>query len=819
MQVEAMRYALNKINRNKSEILYGLKLGYYIHDTCSNTNTIRQMFMNMMFITRNIGIVGPPMSTEAVFVAALAGILDIPVISPSASSSIIDNRVKYYNIFRAIPSDAVQVAAILSLLRKFNWTYVSAVCSDGYNGKESLDLFASLAATVDICIARRTILTVTPTDKDYADAVKDLKSDPKADVVVLFTNSRHTKKLLSAVGTERQFTWISGTGWSTEMTVARNASSVINGSIVLQYAEKEDAGFIEYFLNLKLHKNSYTWFKEFWSETFRCNGGLRNDPRPKCTGNESLVESGLSYDFKLAKRIIYSVETFSCVLRYILAQWCPTKDLRCLKSVGSGLLLLRLKVIKLLKQQKSVCEGLSDSRKFNEFGYLSENLRILRFNGSGYEEIGLWKYNHSSGSMNLIMYLSNLTAYRNWAIPVSVCSLPCELGEVKIDDETSPKCCFTCKLCAENNIVVNNTCRQCPKYTVTSRDYLECNELPRVYISLGSTISWPTIAGSAVGFCLNTVFLWLFIKYRTSRIVKATSRELSFIIFLSLYACFASPFVFLVTPSKIICGLQRLAVGMCLTGCYTPLMLKTNRIYRIFKASEIMRHKPPFVSPKSQILICLSLLGMQLLLGVMWLVGDSPDVAKLIINNKSQVAVLCKYDSTFIIFLNLIPCFILMAISTVYAFRTRKFPANFNEAHSTSITMGISCLLWGIFIPLTMLLKVTNNNVFLLTYVIANFTVIIGLVTLIGLFGPTLKKLVYFKEENATQERFRTFQMPASSNELTITTGATKSTNEGDKTIRQRPATKDVGTNTSEDAMPTVLNNEGASTDACSTPA
>ncbi len=277
-----------------------------------------------------------------------------------------------------------------------------------------------------------------------------------------------------------------------------------------------------------------------------------------------------------------------------------------------------------------------------------------------------------------------------------------------------------------------------------------------------------TITVLFIGLVLNTFVVVVFLKNRNLRIIKATSRELSFIILMALYLCFICPFVYLVKPSKVACGAQRFIIGMSLTGCYTPLMLKTNRIYRIFKAAQVTISQPLFVSPKSQVFICIGLLGLQLLLGMIWLVAVPPTVEWRLVAQNTKVAQICKSDSFYFV-VNLLPCLVVMSICTVYAFLTRKFPSNFNEAQSIGVTMYMSCFLWGIFIPLMLLLDSNDEYVLPKMYVCANFTTIIGFVTLIGLFGPKVVKILcHTGTVEPKTERFSQFHGEFSLNQTVL---------------------------------------------------
>ena len=48
----------------------------------------------------------------------------------------------------------------------------------------------------------------------------------------------------------------------------------------------------------------------------------------------------------------------------------------------------------------------------------------------------------------------------------------------------------------------------------------------------------------------------------------------------------------------------RLGLGTCLSVCYSAILTKTNRIYRIFSGCMKGNQKTAYISPKSQLLIC-----------------------------------------------------------------------------------------------------------------------------------------------------------------------------------------------------------------------
>ena len=750
--VEAMRYAINKINKNVS-LLFGNRLGYRIIDSCRNAATLRKSLFNTIRSKYYLGIVGPPTSDEAIIAATVHSAYKSAVISNSASSTIFGDKKRYPNFFRTIPSDRLQVQALVSVVSYFDWRYVSVVNSYGSYGRGGMELLIEQLKKDGKCVAQRVDLPDDPTTLQYQRAIKELTSNEKAKVVVMFTNTHDTRGLLMAAKNTKVLTWISSTSWYTNFQMTDGVEAAANGSLILQYGDWYDQEFMEYFMNLTLKSNNYTWFREFWSQTFNCTTKMEiSSSKSLCTGNEDMRRSSFDGKYLAVKPVLNAVDSIACALRRAILERCPAGRNSCIQNYYTNSFVFEEDVVKYLRNRNTSCKEFINSVNINEDGYYNRNFLVLNFDGSGYRDIGIWKYNNTEKKGRLFLSVDKVR-WRGGQKPVSLCSSPCSKGERKVLNSNYDICCFTCQKCIQSQVLRNNTCVECGFYERANQIDQTCKPLPTVFIKMTDAAGCIILFGSFFGIIINSIVFAIFFKFRSSRIVKALSRELSLIIIAFLYICFSSPFVFLIKPSKIVCGLQRFIVGLSLTGCYTPLMLKTNRIYRIFKASKTSVTKPMLVGSMSQILICLGLIGIQLLLGIMWLVADPPKVIKQHIKNQTEVAVACKFDA-FNVLLNLIPCFALTSICTVYACKTRKFPSNFNEAYSIGITMYASCCLWGIFIPLLLFLELDKDNIFLTSYAISAFIIAIAFVTQIGLFGPKLRKLLFHQNIDPSTEMF-----------------------------------------------------------------
>ena len=727
--VEAMRYAINNINKNSS-ILFGVELGYRIVDTCSSVRKLRYDFQSMILHPKIVGIIGPSTSDEAIISSVAFGIFNMGIISPSATSIQLANREKYYNFYRTIPSDDIQASVLADILDYFKWNYVHTVNSHGNYGQQGMENLISLLNSKGVCISTRNSLPQKPSFADFQRVFGNLEKDRNARTVVLFTTAVDTNSLLRVANASKsRFTWLSSSAWMADKTTIDGVNEAAKGALLLNYAGINSMDFFNHFVSLKLNTNRYKWFEEFWNKTFSCD--VRN-----CTGAENISASGFYGKYAAAGAVIDAVNSFAYALRCTLSRCVDIP--RCIASFSLAGYTRRY-----IDRTKHCQDPFNLSVNYSAQGSLYRDVEIVNYNGTTYNTVGVWKKAGNESKLQLdhskIVWFTGTEQP-----PESICSKPCKTGERKVVSKTK-ECCFTCHACQADEFLVNNTCIKCGKYELPDENKTRCMKLEKLEVKITNYMSIIILTESVVGFLLNSFVLYLFIRHKDSKIVKSSSRELSFFMLGGLYLCFISPCIFLLNPTVVRCGLRRFIFGLSLTACYTPLMLKTNRIYRIFRAARFMVSMPFLVSPTSQILICFALISLQLLISIMWVVGDLPVVSHKIVDEYKMVADLCGAD-IFTIIINVIPCFCMLAASTVYAFKSRKYPKNYNEAYNIGVTMYLSCVLWAIFIPLLLLVKTQSINPFGTTFVIANFSNIIGLSSLCGLFGPKVRRIVCSKD-------------------------------------------------------------------------
>lgn len=76
-------------------------------------------------------VIGPAGSSVTINVQNLLQLFDIPQIGYSATSRDLSDKKMYKTFLRVVPSDYLQVRAMLDLVIRMNWTYIFAIYTDG----------------------------------------------------------------------------------------------------------------------------------------------------------------------------------------------------------------------------------------------------------------------------------------------------------------------------------------------------------------------------------------------------------------------------------------------------------------------------------------------------------------------------------------------------------------------------------------------------------------------------------------------------------------------------------------------------------------
>ncbi|XP_034000799.1 metabotropic glutamate receptor 1-like, partial [Trematomus bernacchii] len=301
-RVEAMFHALDRINADPN-LLPNISLGCEIRDSCWHSSVALEQ--SIEFIRDSLisirdenegsrwciegspssqppptkkpiaGVIGPGSSSVAIQVQNLLQLFNIPQIAYSATSIDLSDKTLFKYFLRVVPSDTLQARALIDIVKRYNWTYVSAVHTEGNYGESGMEVFKELASQDGLCIAHSDKIYSNAGEKQFDRLLRKLRERlPKARVVVCFCEGMTVRGLLAAMrrlGVAGEFLLIGSDGWADRVEVVEGYEQEAVGGLTVKLQSDEVSSFDEYFMKLKLSTNTRNpWFPEFWQYRFQC---------------------------------------------------------------------------------------------------------------------------------------------------------------------------------------------------------------------------------------------------------------------------------------------------------------------------------------------------------------------------------------------------------------------------------------------------------------------------------------------------------------------------------------------------------------------
>ncbi|KAJ0176890.1 hypothetical protein K1T71_008069 [Dendrolimus kikuchii] len=772
--LEAMLFALDVAGRDRIAPP-GVRLGAHVLDDCDNDTYGLEMALD--FIKGSIsniddaeyacnssggggavrkvisGVVGAASSVTSVQVANLLRLFKIPQVSFFSTSPELSNKARFEYFTRTIPSDLHQVRAMVEIVKKLGWRYVSIIYEESNYGIKAFEELETLLARNDICIAVKERLVKDSGEADeraYDAIVARLLSRPRARGVIVFGSDQEVAGVMAAVGRLRAtdaFGWVGSDGWSARALVSDGNEAAVEGTISVQPQANPVVGFKDYFLNLTVENNPRNpWFVEFWEDQFRCRyPGSARTPyniqyERRCSGEERLSAHNIEFEAQL-QFVTDAVLAFVHAIRDMHEDLCGGKPGLCeAMRPASGAMLLRY-----LRQVRFT--GLSG----DEFHFDNNGDGPARYNILHFKQVskGIYRWMKVGRYLDGELELDMNEIQFKWGErrpPESVCSAECELGQAKqyVEGES---CCWHCFNCTQYEIrspAVETACAECPLGTLPDAGRTRCAPVPELYLRPDSPAAIGAMTFSSLGIVLTLFVCGVWGARGDTPVVRASGRELSFVLLAGILMCYLVTFALVLRPTDLLCALQRFGTGFCFTVVYAALLTKTNRIARIFDASKQSARRPSLISPKSQLVICSVLVSIQVVIVVVWQVVSPARAIHHHPTRGDNMLVCDSYVDASYTIAFFYPV-VLILVCTVYAILTRKIPEAFNESKHIGFTMYTTCVIWLAFVPLYF---GTASHVPLRVTSMAVTISLSASVTLVCLFSPKLYIIVVRPERN-----------------------------------------------------------------------
>lgn len=783
--IEAVVFAVDKINRDTS-LLPNVQLGFALLDDCGRESTAAAQalrFLPRLPVKKDpacqhnrkyntygqkldeyydvVGIIGPLRSTSSVVVSTVLGPARLPQVSFLSTSDELSRKNNHPFFLRVVPPDAYQMRAILKFISLNGWSYFSVLYLAGSYGEPAYESIKNMAQECGLCIAAHYKLYPDMTNESYRGIIRGLNKFTTAKVVLLVSGDNEMVNVFRAVREEQaigRFIWIGSDGWADRVTSLdagyRNSSF---GSFTTTFYAPPAEEFYDYFRNLKPGSSKNPWFLEFWERMFNCSF---NDH--SCSESVTIDSSPDYVEISQAVYGIDAVYTYAHALHRLLEDNCPYAEGISARACVNGELLRGY-----LYDASFI--GLTGPIKFNENGDrmgkyvirqilpgttivqnevvvidVEKEFEIITLNDMSWEYTQPVEFDFGIGAR--FPRTRYYGAKKN--TPISVCSRLCERGEQKIEREGS--CCWDCRHCRENEKLIDNftRCEECPNFhwPDEATNLTSCLQIDPVHPGTSSPVIAIIFCTSSAGIFSTIWVISTYVRHRNVRVIKAASLELSFLQLGAIVFGYFTMIIYTRRPTDLICGSSYFMFSLSFNGLYAPLLIKTIRIYRIFKYATQGRRALRMVSSYSQVLLTLLIILGQILICCLVTVLSRPK-ARLYSNSKTDKCVELYCDVTLPGF----QCFIvynltLVCLCTVFAIKTRKLPDNFNESRFISMCVFTTLVIWLAIIPSFL----TASREYLRSLLLAAALLLNHSVALIFLFISRIYA-IYYVEDISTE--------------------------------------------------------------------
>uniref|UniRef100_A0A8C2L637 Glutamate receptor, metabotropic 4 n=1 Tax=Cyprinus carpio TaxID=7962 RepID=A0A8C2L637_CYPCA len=785
-RLEAMLFALDRIN-NDHELLPNITLGARILDTCSrDTHALEQSLTFVQALIekdgtdvkcqgggspiitkpeRVVGVIGASSSSVSIMVANILRLFKIPQVSYASTAPDLSDNTRYDFFSRVVPPDTYQAQAMVDIVRAMRWNYVSTVASEGNYGESGVDAFIQKSREEgSVCISQSVKIPREPKPGEFDKIIQRLGDNPNARVVIIFANEDDIRRLLQAAKKANQtghFLWVGSDSWGSKISPVLHQEEMAEGAVTILPKRQNIRGFDRYFTSRTLENNRRNiWFAEFWENNFNCklsrHALKKGSGVKKCTNQERIGKDSSYEQEGKVMFVIDAVYAMAHALHNMHKDLCPGKVGLCSKMdpVDGTLLLKYIRNVKIA--------GIAGSPvQFNENGDAPGRYDIYQYQiknkTAEYKTIGHWTDQ---------LYL-NMRAMQ-WPgggkqVPTSICSQPCKPGwRKKIVKGIS--CCWHCERCDGYQYQHDlYTCKMCRFDLRPNKNHTGCQPIPIVKLEWSSPWAVIPVLIAILGIIATLFVVVTFIRYNDTPIVKASGRELSYVLLTGIFLCYATTFLMISTPDVGICSLRRIFLGLGMSISYAALLTKTNRIYRIFEQGKMTVSAPRFISPASQLVITFSLISVQLLGVCIWFAMDP---SQALIDYEDQRTVdpemsrgVLKCDISDLSLICLLGySMLLMVTCTVYAIKTRGVPETFNEAKPIGFTMYTTCIIWLAFIPIFFGTSQSTEKMYIQTTTLTISVSLSASVSLGMLYMPKVYVVLFHPEQNVAKRSTRSLK-------------------------------------------------------------
>ncbi|KAG8547079.1 hypothetical protein GDO81_029151 [Engystomops pustulosus] len=469
-------------------------------------------------------------------------------------------------------------------------------------------------------------------------------------------------------------------------------------------------GFKEFLQHL--HPSLYhthPFIRPFWETAFNCtsmeNTTDSGNPVTLCTQEEDLT--GMipalfeMFDLSYTYHAYLAVYAYAHALHALLRCRSGTDHQQCDRVSG----IQPWKVLRSLKRTPFWAQS-DDVITFDANGDISTSYDIVTIQilHGHFQLVTVGSFTPEGSLGHRIVINSSQILWKDQfsQIPESMCSSSCVPGSRRVTRLGQPPCCFDCVPCSAGEIS-NSTdaveCPRCPHDQWSNEERTRC--VPKIieFLSHQEPLGRILMSMAFMFSFLGLSILLTFIKFKDTPIIKATNRELSFILLVSLVLCFLCCLVFIGQPSEVTCPLRQTFFSVVFSTCISSVLAKTIMVILAFKATQLNSPLRKWLGPTIPRCVVGLCSGLQMVICSVWLHQSPPFPALNAETENHKIIFECNEGHKLFFYMTLGFLGLLAMISFFVAFLARNLPGTYNEAKLITFSMLVFCCVWISFIP------------------------------------------------------------------------------------------------------------------------
>ncbi|KAJ7328125.1 hypothetical protein OS493_025527 [Desmophyllum pertusum] len=621
-RVLAMIFAIEKIN-NDSKLLPNVTLGYDIRDYCETipkaTRITCDLVKDKCFtnITQSkkgqksiMALIGPGESNAAVVIAGCLQILNVFGISATATSPELSSYA-YNHLYRTVPLDKFRAKAMADIIEHFKWSYVAAV--------------GQFIPHEDRFLSIRNIVTT-------------LRRQENIRVVILWLYGSYERHFFVEVNRQN----LTGRVWLLSDKFTSHSYpdfSSLDGTIIVQPHSFPDVVFQEHKKALTI-KAAQEYFPEWWSEITtmisNCSAGMENAINKQVCFHDFVNRLQTSY----ASYMIDAVYSVAHALDILAKESSPSmtdNDHQRKLDMDINNVMQRL-----LSRVNFV--GLTGNISFNKLGdrgsavYEIVNLQVQEAANTKQlilKQVLVGKWEENEKRNKRLQFFEEI----RWNSPTgsppkSECLDQCSPGTRK--STTSP-CCWQCVSCPRgtiNPIPGSASCIECPRRKQSNEARTKCVDLPLINLKYSSAGGIVILSFCAFGMIATLFSFAVICRFWNTPVVKASSREFSFVLLVSNLLLFTLVVINLFEPTDTICKIIYPWRYITYNLCLSFLLVKILRISSAFQVPISHCCIINSLNNRMQAVIVITMHILLLLVLLPWLFLDPPSNKEYILSDQ-----------------------------------------------------------------------------------------------------------------------------------------------------------------------------------------